>query len=102
MLEHRARLTQIAVELPFVTGVFTSALFPPHFPQQNLTTMPMCAAPRALAVQSIMKCTPSSPAALPAPVLPGLDLPTYSRKVVQGWVAGGQRREGREGIHHDF
>lgn len=105
MLEHRARLTQIAVELPFITGIFISALFPPHFPKQNLTMMPMCAAPHALAAQSIMKCTPSSPAALPAPVLPGLDLPTYSRKVMQRGIAGRQRgehvEEGREGIHHD-
>lgn len=106
MLEHRARLTQIAVELPFIAVVFSSALFPPHFPQQNLTMMPMCAAPRAPAVQSIMKCTPSCPALLPAPVLPGLDLPTSSRKVGQRGIAGRQRgehvEEGREGIHHEF
>lgn len=44
--------------------------------------MPMCAAPHAPAVLSITKCTPSSLAVLLAPVLPGSDLPTSSRKVV--------------------
>lgn len=96
MLEHRAGQTLIAIGLPFITGVFTSALLPPHFPQQNLTMMSTCAAPHVPAVQSIMKCTPSSLAVLLAPVLPGLDLPTSSRKVVQRVYARRQRGEHAE------
>lgn len=96
VLEHSAGLTRTAVGLPFITGIFTSALFPPRFPKQNLTMMPTCAAPHAPAVPSITKCTPSSPAVLLAPVLPDLDLPTYSRKVVQRAYAGRQIGEGVE------
>ena len=93
LLERRAGLPLTAIGLPFITGVSTSALLPLHFPKQNLTMMPTCAAPHAPAVQSIMKCTPSSLAVLLAPVLPGLDLPTYSRKVVQRVYAGRQNGE---------
>lgn len=107
---NRAGLTLTATGLPFITGIFTSALLPLHFPKQNLTMMPTCAAPHAPAVQSIMKCTPNSLAVLLALVLPGLDLPMYSRKVVQraydgrqrgACRGGGVRLQKREGIHHD-
>jgi len=100
VLERSAGLTLAAVGFPFRTGVFTNALLPPRFPKQNLTMMPTCAAPHAPAVQSIMKCTPSSLAVLLAPVLPGLDLPTYSRKVAHCvcWEAKGGACRGR-GLH---
>jgi len=61
----------------------------------------MCAAPHAPAVRSITKCTPSSPAVLLAPVLPGLGLPMYSRKVVQGGQVHAGRQRGACGVQEE-
>lgn len=99
VLEHRAGLTLTVTQLAFRMGfhLCSSAFL---FSQQNLTMTPTCAAPHAPAVRSITKCTPSSPAVLLAPVLPGLGLPMYSRKVVQGGqVHAGRQRGACGGVH---